>query len=116
MNLQSYLRILDIKIMKSIKLNLKLSSSRNYINTIISFLILQEFKLEVISLILVNHKMINRLFKEFKPEVISLILVNHKMTNGNHMLLKMLNITNHPKCPKMLNITNHPQCPQNLST
>ena len=101
MNLQSYLKISGIKIMRSVRLNLKLSNLTINITILNRFNIIIRFRIHIFNhRAVVNHRLMvnNRWLRKFSKIRMSIPIDNHRFTMVNNLQCPLQNLTADNQC------------------
>ena len=101
MNLQSYLKISGIKIMRSVRLNLKLSNLTINITILNRFNIIIRFRIHIFNhRAVVNHRLMvnNRWLRSFSKIRMSIQIDNHRFTMVNNLQCPLQNLTADNQC------------------
>jgi len=101
MNLQSYLKISGIKIMRSVRLNLKLSNLTINITILNRFNIIIRFRIHIFNhRTVLNHRLMvnNRWLRSFNKIRMSILIDNHRFTMVNNLQCPLQNLTADNQC------------------
>ena len=101
MNLQSYLKISGIKIMRSVRSNLKLSNLTINITILNRFNIIIRFRIHIFNhRAVVNHRLMvnNRWLRSFSKIRMSIQIDNHRFTMVNNLQCPLQNLTADNQC------------------